>query len=68
MSKVKIPKVSQSKTIERVRENERPVKANITFRVSSELLRRFDKVCNKAKVKKVDVIEDLLKQFIDGNK
>jgi len=68
MSKPKIPKVSQSKTIKRVKDSQRPLKGNITFRISTDLLDSFDSICTKAGIKKVDVIEDMLKQFVNNNK
>ena len=67
MAKHKTPKVSRSKTLERSKKKERPLKANITFRIREDLLKDLDKICKKAKVNKVTVIEDLLEQFVESN-
>lgn len=67
MAKIKKTKVSRSKTLERSKKKERPLKSNITFRIREDLLDDFDKICTKAKVKKVTVIEDLIEQFVNSN-
>lgn len=42
----------------------KPDKANVTFRLKTELYERFQKICNHEKVKPTAIIEEFMKEFV----
>lgn len=58
-------KISNKEIIQKVKKKEaEKVKENITFRLSSTLVKKFRDKCNKEDVQLVNVIEELMKNFI----
>lgn len=57
-------KKSRQQIIKKLKSQQTGIKKNITFRLDESLLERLDHLCEKEGLKKVDVIEELLKEFL----
>lgn len=64
MKKVK-PAISRKAILNNIK---RETKRNITFSINENLLNSFKKICHEGKVSMNEVIEELMKHFVDDGK
>ncbi len=53
--------------IKKIKED-KPERANVTFRLPVVLMERFDKICEKNGVKMTAVLEELIQDFVTNTK
>lgn len=57
-------KVDSKELLKRVKEKEKPDRANVTFRFSTKLMDDFKSVCKKQGVTPTAILEEFMKSFV----
>lgn len=56
-------KVDSKELIKRIKSKEKPERANVTFRLNTQLMEAFKAVCDKQGVTPTSVLEELMESF-----
>ncbi|MBX2996330.1 MAG: hypothetical protein KF681_16005 [Bdellovibrionaceae bacterium] len=59
-------KIEAKEILKRIRSKEKPEKANVTFRLSTNLMDNFKKACAKQGVTPTAVLEEMIQSFLQS--